>query len=245
MLKTLKLDRYTTNETNSVTLVSVVRLHTLDDISNSEDVSFDNLSHATLSAVEVNVGIICACLPAMRPLFALMMPKYFSAASQFTNIPVLDIERPKHMRNPSGSTQVNTTRANTPRVATPHQAPRPTLSRSASGRFSVANSRPHTPGIPSIGHSRSASHNSIKSQTAKPNPVRFQGRINPLRMSPVTPFSPPVPLRLSKLFPVAPGSYNRRPSDVNTSTPSTSLPPRTPGSAKPLPLTPFPVGSSE
>ncbi|USP80948.1 uncharacterized protein yc1106_08222 [Curvularia clavata] len=67
----------------SVSLVSVIRLYSLDAISNSTDVSFDNTDHATLSAVEVNVGIICACLPAMRPLFALVLPQYFSDAPRY------------------------------------------------------------------------------------------------------------------------------------------------------------------
>ncbi|KAH7392522.1 hypothetical protein BKA66DRAFT_510100 [Pyrenochaeta sp. MPI-SDFR-AT-0127] len=233
----------------SVTLVSVVRLHSLDNISNSNDISFDNTAHATLSAVEVNVGIVCACLPAMRPLLALMMPKYFSATTQYTNVPNPDVEQLKYLKTPLNSTRTNTARTNTPRAVTPgatetHQIPKPTLSRTTSGKFSViVNSRPHTPGYSSTSHSRSGSNVSVDSTAMRSKPAHFQGRINPLRLSPVTPSLPPIPVRLSTISPLAPGSHTRRPSDVSASTPSSSLPPRTPGSAKPLPITPFPVSA--
>lgn len=232
-----------------MTLVSVVRLHTLDNISNSSDVSFDNVAHATLSAVEVNVGIICACLPAMRPLLALTMPKYFSATAQYTNVPALDVEQLKHIHTPSVSTRTNTARTNTPRAVTPrvaenHQLPKPTLSRTTSGKFSIiTSSRPHTSGHSSASHSRSGSNVSVDSAAMRLQPSHFQGQINPLRMSPVIPFSPPMPVRLPTISPLAPNSHTRRPSDVSTTTFSSSLPPRTPGSAKPLPITPFPVSA--
>jgi hypothetical protein len=239
--------------TDSVTLVSVIRLYSLDEISNSTDVSFDNPAHATLSAVEVNVGIICACLPAMRPLLALLMPQYFSAVLQYTNIEILDIEHAQQRPKPQASTGTNTAQTNTPRATTPqiptqrtdsaHDIPlrelEPVLSRTPSGRFSVANSHPPTLRLSSLQshHSRTASRNSANG--TRPN-ARFQGRVEPLRMSPVTPFSPPLPGRTTS--PLAPGSYTRRPSGASMSVPR---PPRTPGADKVLPITPFPVGPED
>jgi hypothetical protein len=198
------------------------------------------------------VGIICACLPAMRPLLALLIPQYFSATPQYTNIPVLDIERPQRRAKPQASSGTNTARTNTPRTVTPrmtsprtdpaHEIPlqelKPVLSRTPCGRFSVTNSRPPTLHLlSSHGHSRIGSSNSANS--TKPN-VRFQGRIDPRRMSPITPFSPPLPGRSTSPF--APGSYTRRPS--GTRTPALRLP-RTPGADKRLPITPFPVGPGD
>ncbi|KAF2036257.1 hypothetical protein EK21DRAFT_52355 [Setomelanomma holmii] len=233
----------------SVSLVSIIRLYSLGNIARSNDLPFDNPAHAILSAVEVNVGIICACLPAMRPLLALMMPKYFSAAAQYTNVPVmLDLEqRPthKHARTPSDTTRSRTTRThtgrNTPRTATP-QAPRPTLSRTPSGRFSVQNSRPSTPiAIPKsqFSHSRTGSNISIDiaAAEARSNSARFQGRLNPLRMSPI---SPPNISRFS-FQPFGSESYLRKPSDASGIIAPSSSHPQTATSKKPLPITPFPV----
>ncbi|KAF1938894.1 hypothetical protein EJ02DRAFT_270253 [Clathrospora elynae] len=227
-----------------VTLVSVVRLYSLGEVSNSKDVSFDNTAHASLSAVEVNVGIICACLPAMRPLFAQLLPQYFSAAIQYTNIPVVDIERPRPVQNPSGSTPGNTSRTNSPQIGTPRartdsvqeniplQTLKPTLYRTPSGHFTVINSRSHTP--LQIGSPRSAS------STRKKSNASSEGRMDPLRMSP---FSPPLSASFrTASSPLAPDSYMRRPS--GTSTASTMMP-RSPGSTKPLPLTPLPVGPGD
>lgn len=240
----------------SVTLVSVVRLYSLDDIANSNDVSFDNIAHVTLSAVEVNVGIICACLPAMRPLLARSMPQYFSAAPEYENMPVRDIEQSQQEQKTPLSTSVRTTRTTTPRSETPRIAPlrmmapsrtdsaygdvrlqdlKPTLSRTPSGRFSVTNSRPPSLRLAtSHVHSRSASNTSLNSQARA---ARFQGRLDPLRMSPVTPFSPPFLRRPAS--PLASGSHTRQTSGARSPSPP---PTRASKTNKRLPVTPFPVG---
>ena len=187
------------------------------------------------------------------------MPKYFSAATQYINFPItLDVERRpthKHMRTPSYSrrsndTRTNTAGTNTPRTDTP-QAPRPTLSRTPSGGFSVTNSRPSTPSQARTPGRAGRSTDSISGSNisidfaaaeARLSGPRFQGRINPLRMSPIIPFSPPIPLRLS-LQRVGPGSYTRKPSDASGIIPPRPRRPQTPVSTKPLPLTPFPLGT--
>jgi hypothetical protein len=122
----------------------------------------------------------------------------------------------------------------------------PTLSRTPSGRFSVAkSSRPPTLRLPSYNnHSRNASGSSqsTQSSTRGRSTTRFQGRPDPLRMSPITPFSPPWPAPLRTVSPLALGSLARQPSRQRTPSP---LPPRTPGADKQLPITPFPVGSAD
>ena len=45
----------------------------------SKDITYDNVGAATWSAVELNVGIICACFPAMRPVISLVFPHFFGA----------------------------------------------------------------------------------------------------------------------------------------------------------------------
>ncbi|KAF2829910.1 hypothetical protein CC86DRAFT_367820 [Ophiobolus disseminans] len=255
----------------SVSLVSVIRLHSLDKIVKSNDLPFDNPAHAALSAVEVNVAIICACLPAMRPLLALMMPKYFSAASHYTNVrKTLDLDGPsihhKTVYTPPNSTRSNTPRTytpntNTPRVGTP-QTPRPTLSRNSSGHFIIHHSRPDTPvqaptPTPTPGqmmqlhHSKSGSNISIDiaAAEARSNKLRAEDRPHPLRSSPITasrPRRPPrSPTRLS-LQSIGPGFFTIKPSKSSERMRSESTRPEmaVAGRDKHLPLTPFPVGTA-
>jgi hypothetical protein len=187
----------------------------------------------------------------MRPLFALMMPKYFSSTPAYTTVPANDVERPKDVRALSAS----------PRVDTPTQSIRPSYSRAGSSKLSV-DTRPCTPGqgsqrsqsrTASIARSRRGSNLSVRI-TTQSSSGPFQGKaLNPLRMSPVTPFAPPISLRLGRLSEddvstLAPGAYSRRPSETSinlTRLPTSRRPPRTPVSTKPLPLTPFPVWSDE
>lgn len=250
------------NSEDSVTVVSIVRLYSLEKLAKSPDQTFDNSDQATLSAVEVNVGIICACLPAMRPLFAIMMPKYFSPTPVHTTLPANDVESQKDARALSVSTRVNT----------PVQSLRPTYSRadtstqsvetlshkslhasqcSRSRNDSIAHTRSgsnlsasmtHTRNgsiLPaSMRHTRSGSNLSVvplRSDTGT-----FQSKaLSPLRMSTVTPFAPfapPIALRRGSV------------SNDNTSAlapGSYSRRPGTPVSTKPLPLTPFPVWSGD
>jgi hypothetical protein len=68
---------YTNAQSCSVCLVSILRLQSLVAISNSPDPSYDNPPAATWSSVETNVGIICACLPLLRPLITHWLPRAF------------------------------------------------------------------------------------------------------------------------------------------------------------------------
>ncbi|KAH7350484.1 hypothetical protein BKA66DRAFT_516356 [Pyrenochaeta sp. MPI-SDFR-AT-0127] len=62
-----------------VCIVSILRLQSLVAISNSLDPTYDNPPAATWSSVETNVGIICSCLPLLRPLVNRWLPGGFSS----------------------------------------------------------------------------------------------------------------------------------------------------------------------
>jgi hypothetical protein len=47
--------------------------------SNSTDLTYDNVGAATWSSAELNVGIMCACIPAMRPVISLIFPRLLSS----------------------------------------------------------------------------------------------------------------------------------------------------------------------
>ncbi|KAF2835883.1 hypothetical protein M501DRAFT_941205 [Patellaria atrata CBS 101060] len=64
-----------------VCLVGILRFENLTRIEKSFDPTYDNAPGAMWSAIEDNVGIICACLPAMRPLLSKIMPTFFPGSS--------------------------------------------------------------------------------------------------------------------------------------------------------------------
>lgn len=61
--------------------MSILRLHSLVAISNSRDPTYDNPPAATWSSCEANIGIICSCLPCLRPLITQYFPGAFSTTS--------------------------------------------------------------------------------------------------------------------------------------------------------------------
>ncbi|KAL5343792.1 hypothetical protein BJX70DRAFT_393840 [Aspergillus crustosus] len=62
-----------------VLVTSILRLQSLLVISDSTDPTYDNVGAATWSAVECNVAIICACLPATRAFISKLIPRLFSS----------------------------------------------------------------------------------------------------------------------------------------------------------------------
>lgn len=62
-------------------VTSVLRLRSLYVASVSTDLTYDNVGAATWSAVELNVGIICACLPMMKPLLVRLFPRLLASTS--------------------------------------------------------------------------------------------------------------------------------------------------------------------
>lgn len=59
-----------TRGANSVCVISILRLKYLYGITHTHDITYENRKTATLSAVEVYLGLICACTPALRPVFS-------------------------------------------------------------------------------------------------------------------------------------------------------------------------------
>ncbi|KAH7399125.1 hypothetical protein DE146DRAFT_523894 [Phaeosphaeria sp. MPI-PUGE-AT-0046c] len=221
----------------TATLVSIIRLYTIAGVATTTDLSFKNPPLATLSAIEVNTGIICACLPAMRPLLALLMPKYFSNIPDYVDVVIPNDAERNGSESQKPFTVITTARANI-RIHHP-DLPRPTLSRTPSGRFATPPPRPHpqisprhTPPM-TRAHSRAGSNISIDIAAADVRShARFQGRVNPLRLSPIVPFSPLNPL---------PGmeTYSRVGSGANSPVWGWQTPRDRGGKA--LPLTPLPV----
>ncbi|KAH9864417.1 hypothetical protein J1614_010351 [Plenodomus biglobosus] len=72
-----------------VCIVSILRLPQIAAISNSTDPTYDNAPAATWSCVEANVGIICACLPLLRPLVTRLVPGIFSSRRRTDSAPRL------------------------------------------------------------------------------------------------------------------------------------------------------------
>lgn len=69
----------------SVTVVSIVRLEGLVTFANSINPTWDNWSTGIWSTIEINVGIICACMPSLRLLLIRAFPKLLVANTPPSN----------------------------------------------------------------------------------------------------------------------------------------------------------------
>ncbi|KAK6384616.1 hypothetical protein LTS17_002179 [Exophiala oligosperma] len=70
-------------------VVAILRLHAISEYSSSSNHSKYNVDAASWSAIEVNTGIICACMPTIRPLVAMIYRKLFGASKRsFSEPPV-------------------------------------------------------------------------------------------------------------------------------------------------------------
>ncbi|KFY24372.1 hypothetical protein V493_05283 [Pseudogymnoascus sp. VKM F-4281 (FW-2241)] len=63
-----------------VMITSIFRMQTLNFSSTSSDPTYDVLS-SLWTIIEENVGIICACLPACRPILTILLPRIFPSSS--------------------------------------------------------------------------------------------------------------------------------------------------------------------
>ncbi|KAH9217069.1 hypothetical protein DL95DRAFT_263739, partial [Leptodontidium sp. 2 PMI_412] len=59
-----------------VTIVSIVRLQSLVKFSNSQNPTWDYIAIGYWSTIEINVGIICACMPSIRLLLLRAFPRF-------------------------------------------------------------------------------------------------------------------------------------------------------------------------
>ncbi|KAF2865328.1 hypothetical protein BDV95DRAFT_507298 [Massariosphaeria phaeospora] len=219
-----------------VCLISIVRLQALVAISDSADPTFDNPRPAALSAIEANLSIVCACLPSMRPLLSACMPSYFPETSQYTNIRTHDEEQPKHTRTASVGTQ-------------------PLTSQRSSKRdyFSPGSSRAHSRNGKEL--ETMSTHSSRPGSRSTVNSLRRNGRnLVPLQLSPFTSTThklPRLPEHRALMSPpelAVTQTRHVRARTAPTVSPNTPRrPPRTPRTPlfqKPLPVTPFPISTS-
>ncbi|KAG7050112.1 CFEM domain-containing protein [Colletotrichum scovillei] len=65
-----------------VTIVSVVRLHSLASYATTSNATQDYVEVGYWSTIEVPVGVICASMPAIRSLFSLVFPKVFGTTQR-------------------------------------------------------------------------------------------------------------------------------------------------------------------
>ncbi|KAF1999345.1 hypothetical protein P154DRAFT_229714 [Amniculicola lignicola CBS 123094] len=68
-----------------VTVVSILRLQSLVHFANSSNPTWDQWAVALWSDVEINVGIICACMPAMRVILVRIFPKALGTSAIATD----------------------------------------------------------------------------------------------------------------------------------------------------------------
>jgi hypothetical protein len=66
-------------------ITGILRLHALYIATNSTDITYDNVEAATWSAAELNVGIMCACVPALRPVIGLVFPRLLASSRRGGN----------------------------------------------------------------------------------------------------------------------------------------------------------------
>jgi hypothetical protein len=64
----------------SAAIASVCRLYALYLISVSSDITWDSPASVYWSAIELNIGILCASLPTLRPFLARVWPNAFSSS---------------------------------------------------------------------------------------------------------------------------------------------------------------------
>ncbi|KAK6380315.1 hypothetical protein LTS17_005504 [Exophiala oligosperma] len=64
-----------------VTIVSILRLDTLFSFAKSSNVSYDGVPFGYWSSIELHVGIICACMPALYSLFKHYFPQVFGGGT--------------------------------------------------------------------------------------------------------------------------------------------------------------------
>jgi hypothetical protein len=65
-----------------IVVVSGFRLTTIDAFATSSNPTIDGLGVASISFIEVSLGIMCACLPSIRPLFKPLEKRIFGRSSK-------------------------------------------------------------------------------------------------------------------------------------------------------------------
>ena len=78
LVSTSPFQVYTWTDSSSTCVISLVRISKLAQGINTTDPYWDNAPGAYWSVVELNCGILCACLPTLRPLISLLIPNLLS-----------------------------------------------------------------------------------------------------------------------------------------------------------------------
>jgi hypothetical protein len=68
-----------------VTIVSVLRLQALVHFGDSSNPTWDQFDVINWSTIEINVGIICACMPSIRVVLVRIFPRVFGSTRNNTN----------------------------------------------------------------------------------------------------------------------------------------------------------------
>ena len=63
----------------STCLISILRLQSLYVVSHTDDITWNNPLPAIWSSTEVNVGILCSCLPTLKGLISRFYPSLFAS----------------------------------------------------------------------------------------------------------------------------------------------------------------------
>lgn len=66
---------------SSVTAVSILRLQALVAFATSTNFTWDNYNIHFWSTIEINIGIICACMPALRQMLVWLFPVVFGGST--------------------------------------------------------------------------------------------------------------------------------------------------------------------
>lgn len=206
-------------------IISVIRLQALVSISNSTDPTFDNPPAASLSSVETNVGIVTACLPALRPLLSIMMPTCFPP-TRVTH----DEEQPKPL-----------TSFSTSRPATGTTAARDGHSRTLSGTTYWGRNESEHGDMPRVQPKFAGTGIRVIGPVRQVH-IRSPSAAASLRMASGL---PAVPRSRPTVHAVNPhgGDWSHRARSLSDSSAGSEFSdsPRTSLIQKPLPVTPFPV----
>jgi hypothetical protein len=75
----------------------MLRLHYLYVLFKRKDLTYDMLDGVLWSSIELNTGILCACLPTLRPLLSLLFPKLLQNSTQATQLGTGPSPSPRRM----------------------------------------------------------------------------------------------------------------------------------------------------
>ncbi|KAF2224792.1 hypothetical protein BDZ85DRAFT_194644, partial [Elsinoe ampelina] len=62
-----------------VCIISFIRIKNLQEVARYSDIAYYNVTASTWSAIEIDVGIICACLPSLKATVTRFFPRLFSS----------------------------------------------------------------------------------------------------------------------------------------------------------------------